>query len=86
MKLVLSFLVLLPMVVFAANKPSMTAMWLDLIFLIVLLIALKIAHFSNQGKLIIFISYILLGILTKTIWLPVILATALFYYFNKKDI
>jgi len=76
---------LLPVVALAANKPSMASIWLDLIFLIVLFIALKVAGFSNQSKLIIFTTYILVGILSKTIWLPVILSTGLFYYFNKND-
>jgi hypothetical protein len=85
MKLVLSFFVLLPMVVFAADKPSMTAMWLDLFFLILVLISLKIAQFSNQAKLIIFSVYILAGIMTKTIWFPVLLWVGLYVYFNKRS-
>lgn len=85
MKLVLSTLVLLPSVVFAADKPSMTAMWLDLFFLILVLISLKIAQFSNQAKLIIFSVYILAGIITKTIWFPLVLWIGLYIYFNKKS-
>jgi len=73
------------MIAFATDKPSMTAMWLDLFFLIVVLISLKVAQFSNQAKLIVFISYILAGIITQTIWFPVLLWIGLFVYFNKNS-
>ncbi len=85
MKLNASFIMLLPITVMAANKPSMTAMWLDLVFLIVVLISLKVAQFSNQAKLIVFITYVLAGIITKTIWFPVLLWIGLFIYFNKSS-
>ena len=76
---------MLPSIVLAADKPSMTAMWLDLVFLIVVLISLKVAQFSNQAKLIIFSVYVLAGIITKTIWFPVLLWMGLFFYFSKQS-
>ncbi len=85
MKIFIFFIVFLPMVAFATDKPSMTAMWLDLFFLIVVLISLKVAQFSNKAKLIVFISYILAGIITQTIWFPVLLWIGLYIYFNKKS-
>jgi hypothetical protein len=60
-------------------------LWLELFFLIVVIISLKIANFSNQNKLIIFVTYILTGILTKTIWLPVVLWIGLYIYFKKNS-
>lgn len=85
MKLFIILLSMLPSVVLAAEKPSMTAMWLDLVFLIVVLISLKVAQFSNQAKLIIFSVYILAGIITKTIWFPVLLWIGLLIYFKKNS-
>ncbi|MFK8013232.1 MAG: hypothetical protein AB8B80_14425 [Marinicellaceae bacterium] len=80
--LLISF-TLIPIVAFAAEKPSMTILWVELILLVVLLIVLKIAKFSNQQKFIAFIAYILSGIMTKTIWVPVLIFVGLFYYFYK---
>lgn len=74
---------LIPFSVFAAEKPSMSALWLELLFLTVLLIVLKLAKFSNQQKFILFISYILSGIITKTIWFPVLLFVIMFFIFSK---
>lgn len=74
---------LMPIQVLAAEKPSMSALWIELCLIIIVLIVLKIAHFSNQNKFIIFISYVLSGILTQTIWVPVILFIVLFYVFNQ---
>lgn len=71
-----------PLAAFAAT-PSMTSLWLELIFIIVVIISLKIANFSNKNKLIVFITYILIGILTQTIWLPVLLWIGLYIYFKK---
>ena len=75
-------LTFIPLSVIAADKPSMSSLWLELIFLIAVIISLKIANFSNQNKLIIFVTYILTGILTKTIWLPVLLWIGLYIYFK----
>ncbi|HHH50521.1 MAG TPA: hypothetical protein ENK52_06050 [Saprospiraceae bacterium] len=83
MKILLLAFLILPITVFAAEKPSMTAMWLDLIFLLIVIISLKVADISNQQKLIIFIVYIVSGIATKSIWFPVILWLGLWYYFKK---
>ena len=83
-KLLTFFLLSLSFAVFASDKPSMTSMWLELIFLIVMLISLKIADFSVKNKFIIFISYILSGIITKTIWFPVVLWAVMYYIFRSK--
>ena len=83
MKILLLAFLILPITVFAAEKPSMTAMWLDLIFLLIVIISLKVADISNQQKLIIFIVYIVSGIAIKSIWFPVILWLGLWYYFKK---
>lgn len=72
-----------PLTVVAVNKPSMTSMWLELLFVILVMISLKIATFSNSHKFIIFGGYILSGIITQTLWFPLILWLALFYYFSK---
>jgi hypothetical protein len=69
----------------AADKPSMTVMWIELLFLMILLIVLKVASFSNQVKFILFVTYVLSGIITQTIWFPVLLFIAMYVYFNKID-
>ncbi|MCF6318295.1 MAG: hypothetical protein L3J83_03295 [Proteobacteria bacterium] len=74
-----------PMIALAANKPSMTSMWVELVFLIAMLIVLKIASFSNKAKFILFGVYVLSGIITQTIWFPVILFVGLYVYFNKNN-
>ena len=71
--------------VFAADKPSMTYMWMELLFLTVMLIVLKLASFSNKEKLILFVTYILAGIITQTLWLPIILFIGLYVFFHKND-
>lgn len=63
----------------------MSGPWLELIFLLVLMVALKLATFSNTSKLILFSVYVILGILTKSLWLPVIICIGLFYYFHNTD-
>ncbi|MEZ5495384.1 MAG: hypothetical protein R3F25_00905 [Gammaproteobacteria bacterium] len=63
----------------------MTNIWLELIFLIVVLISLKVAKFTNQSKLIVFLTYIISGILTKLFWIPAILFVAMYIYFNQTD-
>ena len=83
-KLLTIFLLSLPFAVFASNQPSMASMWLELVFLIVMLISLKIAHFSTKNKFIIFVSYILSGIITQTIWFPVVLWLVMYYIFRSK--
>ncbi|MBL4660077.1 MAG: hypothetical protein JKY19_06955 [Alcanivoracaceae bacterium] len=83
-KLLTIFLLSLPFAVFASDKPSMTSMWLELIFLIVMMISLKIADFSVKNKFIIFASYILSGIITKTIWFPVVLWVVMYFIFRSK--
>lgn len=74
---------ILPLPVLAADKPSMASLWIELSLLLVVLIVLKVTHISNQQKLIIFITYVLSGIITKTIWVPVLLFGVLFYIFNQ---
>lgn len=82
MKNISVLLIFFPLVVFAGDKPSLTTLWLDLGFLLVVMISLKIAHFSMKNKAIIFITYILAGIITKTIWFPVILWIVMYIYFR----
>ncbi|VAW38479.1 hypothetical protein MNBD_GAMMA01-1659 [hydrothermal vent metagenome] len=84
-KALLIILLTTPLIVFAADKPSMTSMWLELVFLAIMLVVLKIAHFSNKNKLILFITYILAGIISQTIWLPVILFIVMYTLFNKNS-
>ena len=57
---------------------------LELIFLALVLISLYKAHFSNSIKSIIFGAYVVLGILTKTIWFPVLVWIAMWLYFTKE--
>jgi hypothetical protein len=57
---------------------------LELIFLTLLLISLYKAHFSNNLKLIVFSVYIVLGILTKTIWFPVLVWVVMWFYFTRQ--
>ncbi len=85
MKLIFVILAAFPQLVFAADKPSMTTLWLDLGLLVLMLVSLKIAQFSIKNKAIIFITYILGGIITKTIWLPVLLWIGLYIYFTKNS-
>ncbi len=75
---------LLPTLVMAAQKPSMTSMWLDLSFLIAVVISLKVSDISNQQKLIVFSVYIAVGVVTKLIWLPVLLWIGLLVYFKRQ--
>ena len=77
-------LILMPFSVLAVNKPSMTSMWLELLFLIVVLIVIKIASFSNQQKLLMFVTYVLSGIISQTIWLPVLIFIIMFVLFKQK--
>lgn len=69
----------------AISKPSMTAMWLELLFLIIMLIALKIASFTNKVKFILFGTYVLSGIITQTIWFPVLLFIGMYIFFHKNN-
>lgn len=69
----------------AINKPSMTSMWMELLFLIIMLIVLKIATFSNKAKFMLFGTYILSGIITQTLWFPIILFIGLYFYFHKNN-
>ena len=69
----------------AISKPSMTAMWIEILFLIAMLIVLKIANFTNKVKFILFATYILSGIITQTLWLPIILFVGLYTFFNKNN-
>jgi hypothetical protein len=73
----------MPFSVLAADKPSMASLWIELSLLLIVLIVLKITQISNQQKLILFITYVLSGIITKTIWVPVLLFIGLFYIFNQ---
>lgn len=73
----------LPLSVLAAEQPSMSYMWVELILLIVMLFVLKLANFSNQHKFIAFVTYILSGIITKTIWFPVLLFVIMFIIFKQ---
>jgi len=77
-------LILMPFSVLAVNKPSMTSMWLELLFLIVVLIVIKIASLSNQQKLLMFVTYVLSGIISQTIWLPVLIFIIMFVLFKQK--
>ena len=76
---------LLPLQAIAQDKPSMTSMWIELLFLIVMLFSLKIAHFSIKNKFILFSVYILLGITTQTIWFPVLIFVGLYYVFTQSN-
>ncbi len=62
----------------------MLTLTLELIFLVLVLISLHKAHFSNNLKLMVFGVYIVLGILTKTIWLPVLVWIGLWLYLTKE--
>jgi len=84
MKSLVPFLIIIPFQLMAAQKPSMTSMWLDLFFLIAVVISLKVTDIPNQQKLIIFVVYIFAGIVTKSIWFPVILWLAMWYYFKNQ--
>lgn len=85
MKTILILLAVIPQIVFAADKPSMTSMWMELLFLLIMLVVLKIASFSNKNKFILFGTYILSGIITQTIWFPVLLFIGIYIYFNKNN-
>lgn len=74
---------LLPITVWAAEKPSMTAMWMELIFMVVMLIVLKIADFSNQQKFILFSAYVLIDIATQALWVALMVFIGLYIYFKK---
>ena len=76
-------LVMLPITVWAAEKPSMTAMWMELIFMLIMLIVLKVTDFSNQQKFILFAAYILIDIATQSLWFALLVFIALFVYFKK---
>ena len=79
----LLLITIMPLPVLAAGKPSMASLWIELSLLLVLLIVLKISHISNQQKLIIFLSYVFSGIITQTIWVPVLLFVVLYFIFNQ---
>jgi|GEM_PF-6266926 len=85
MKTILILLAVIPQIVFAADEPSMTSMWMELLFLLIMLVVLKIASFSNKNKFILFGAYILSGIITQTIWFPVLLFIGIYIYFNKNN-
>ncbi len=85
MKFVIMIIIIIPQVVLAAKAPSMTSMWMELLFLIVMLIVLKVASFSNKVKFILFGTYVLSGIITQTIWFPVVLFIGMYVYFHKLD-
>jgi len=85
MKFIIIIITIFPQVVLAVGKPSMTSMWMELLFLIIMLIALKLAHFSNKNKAILFITYILTGIITQTLWFPVLLFIGLYFIFSKNN-
>jgi len=70
---------------FAADKPSMTSMWLELLFLTIMLIVLKLASFTNKVKFILFGTYILSGIITQTLWFPILLFIGLYVFFHKNN-
>ena len=76
-------MILLPITVQAAEKPSMTAMWMELIFMLIMLIVLKIADISNQQKFILFAAYILIDIATQSLWFALLVFIALYVYFKK---
>jgi hypothetical protein len=69
----------------AADKPSMTSMWMELLFLVIMLVVLKLATFTNKVKFILFVTYILSGIITQTLWFPIILFIGLYVYFHKNN-
>lgn len=79
------FLLVFAEAAFAISKPSMTSMWMELLFLIIMLIVLKVASFNNKVKFILFGTYILSGIITQTFWFPVILFIGLYVYFHKNN-
>lgn len=76
-------LLLLPITAWAAEKPSMTAMWMELLFMVVMLIVLKIADFSNQQKFILFAAYIIIDIATQTLWFALLVFIGLYIFFKK---
>ncbi len=82
---IFSLLVLISPLALAQNNPSMTTLWLELIFLVVMLVSLKIASFPVKNKFIIFATYVLSGVLTKTLWLPVVLWLIMYYIFRQQD-
>ncbi|HHL31049.1 MAG TPA: hypothetical protein ENJ41_00595 [Oceanospirillales bacterium] len=84
-KILIAIQLNLPVLAIANSKPSLNVLWLEMALLIVVIMALKISNLANSSKLIIFVSYVLLGILTKTTWIPVILCAALYYYFKTQD-
>jgi hypothetical protein len=75
----------MPFTAIAADKPSMTSMWMELLFLTIMLIVLKLATFSNKEKLILFATYILSGIITQTLWFPIVLFIGLYVFFHKNN-
>lgn len=81
-KLLTTILLFLPFLASANDKPSMTSMWLELFFLIIMLVSLKVAYFSNTNKLIIFSTYVMTGIFTQTIWVPVLLWIVMYFIFR----
>ena len=84
MKKKFSLFVLIPTIA-VANAPDFITLSLELGFLAVLIVLLIKASFSIEKKALLFALYISLGILTKTIWLPVILTAGLFWYFHKSE-
>ena len=85
MKFLIVIIIIIPQVVLAAKAPSMASMWMELVFLIVMLIVLKIASFSNKVKFILFGTYVLSGIITQTIWFPVVLFIGMYVFFQKTN-
>jgi hypothetical protein len=75
---------MLPITAWAAEKPSMTAMWMELIFMMLMLIVLKVVDFSNQKKFILFVAYILVDIATQTLWFALLVFMGLYVFFKKK--
>ncbi len=82
--IILFTLIMLPITAWAAEKPSMTAMWMELIFMMLMLIVLKVVDFSNQKKFILFVAYILVDIATQTLWFALLVFMGLYVFFKKK--
>jgi hypothetical protein len=78
-------LLLLPITAFAAQKPSMGVLWWELGFMLAMIIVVKISAFTNQQKGILFGTYILLDIITQTLWVPIIVFIGIYIYLQKNS-
>lgn len=84
MKKYFSLLIFVPFLAFA-KAPDLLTLTLELGFLLVLIISLVKFSIPIAQKSLVFAAYIIVGILTKSIIIPIILSVAMLVYFLKKN-